>query len=136
MAQEKGSSSWLAALPFERFGFMLHKGAFWDALCLRYGWQLRLMPERCRCGAPFEINHMLVCRHGGYPMIRHNELRDVVADLLREVCTDVATEPCLQPLSGERLPLSANKEDEARLDIRAKGFWDRQQDAFFDVRVF
>ena len=79
---------------------------------------------------------MLVCRHGGYPTIQHNELRDVVADLLREVCTDVASKPCLQPLSGERLPPSANKEDEARLDIRAKGFWDRQQDAFFDVRVF
>ena len=136
MAQEKGSSSWLAALPFERFGFTLHKGAFWDALCLRYGWQLHLTPERCRCGAPFEINHMLVCRHGGYPTIWHNELRDVVADLLREVCTDVATEPCLQPLSGERLPLSANKDDEARLDIRAKGFWDRQQDAFLTYGCF
>ena len=78
---------------------------------------------------------MLVCCHGGYPTIRQ-KLRDVVAALLREVCTDMATEPYLQPLSGERLPLSANKEDETRLDIRAKGFWDRQQDAFFDVRVF
>ena len=87
MAQEKGSSSWLAALLFERLSFTLHKGAFWDALCLRYGWQQRLTPERCRCGAPFEINHMLVCRHGGYPTIRHNELRDVVAGLLREVCS-------------------------------------------------
>ena len=25
---------------------------------------------------------------------------------------------------------------EARVDIRAKGFWNRQQNAFFDVRVF
>ncbi len=30
-----------------------------------------------------------------------------------------------------------NRQDEARLDIRAQGFWgERQQDAFFDVRVF
>ena len=34
------------------------------------------------------------------------------------------------------LPHTANKQDDARLDIRAKGFWSRQQDAFFDVRVF
>ena len=30
---------------------------------------------------------------------------------------------------------TANRSQEARLDIRARGFWTRQQDAFFDVRV-
>ena len=31
---------------------------------------------------------------------------------------------------------TANKQDDARLDIRAKKrFWSRQQDVFFDVRV-
>ena len=31
---------------------------------------------------------------------------------------------------------TANRQDEARLDIRAQGFWgERRQDAFFDVRV-
>ena len=69
-------------------------------------------------------------------MIRHNELRDVLADLLCEVCTDVATGPQLQQLSGEQLPASVNTQDEARLDIRAKGFWDRPHAAFFDVRIF
>ena len=45
--------------------------------------------------------------------------------------------PQLQPLTGETiLPRSANKQEEARADIRAKGFWNRQQNAFFDVRVF
>ena len=34
------------------------------------------------------------------------------------------------------LPRSANKQEEARVDIRAKGFRNRQQNAFFDVRVF
>ena len=53
------------------------------------------------------------------------------------MCADVVKEPSLQPLSGEViLPRTANKQDDARLDIRAKGFWNRQQDAFFDVRVF
>ena len=55
----------------------------------------------------------------------------------REVCHSVATEPSLQSLSGELLnPRSANREDGARLDIRARGFWNGAQDAFFDLRVF
>ena len=70
--------------------------------------------------------------------MRHNEVRDLTATLLNEVCKDVATEPPLQKVSGERLPLSANREDEARLDIKAEGFWScgNRQAAFFDVRVF
>jgi len=34
---EKGASNWLTVL-IEEFGFTLHKGAFRDALALRYGW--------------------------------------------------------------------------------------------------
>ena len=33
------------------------------------------------------------------------------------------------------LPRGANKAPDARLDIRARGFWAREQSAFFDVRV-
>ena len=36
LSQEKGASSWLTALPVEDFGFVLHKGAFCDALALWY----------------------------------------------------------------------------------------------------
>ena len=136
LAREKGSSSWLTALPIQRQGFTLHKGAFRDALCLRYDWDIRLAPTKCRCGHHFDVNHVLTCRQGGFHTIRHNELRDTFSELLREVCTEVVIEPPLQPLSGECLPRSANKEDNARLDIRARGFWDGMQDAFFDVRVF
>ena len=35
---EKGASQWLGVLPLTEFGFSLHKGAFQDALALRYGW--------------------------------------------------------------------------------------------------
>ena len=136
LAQEKGCSSWLVAIPIQRLGFTLHKGAFQDALCLRYGWDLKLAPSKCRCGEGFDVNHVLVCRQGGFNTIRHNELRDTFSSLLREVCQEVTTEPCLQPLSGEIFPRSTNTEANARLDIRARGFWDNMQDAFFDVRVF
>ena len=39
LSQEKGASSWLTSLPISEHGFSLHKGAFRDALSLRYGWQ-------------------------------------------------------------------------------------------------
>jgi len=74
---------------------------------------------------------------GGIPTIRHNEIRDLTASLVTEVCHNVSTEPLLQPLSGEQFShRSANTDPNARLDICARGFWSTGQDAFFDVRVF
>jgi len=37
LTQENGASSWLTALPLEEFNLSLHKGAFHDAVTLRYG---------------------------------------------------------------------------------------------------
>ena len=137
LAREKGTSSWLSVLPLDDHGFSLHKGEFRDALCLRYGWKLSHTPAKCNCGLAFSADHAMICHMGGFPTIRHNELRDVTASLLTEVCNDVATEPHLQPLSGESMTLrSAITDDGARLDIRARGFWAAAQDAYFDVRVF
>ena len=78
-----------------------------------------------------------ICHMGGFPTICHNEIRDITASLLTKVCNNVATEPPLQPLSGESMTVcSANTDDRAHVDIRARGFWNMSQDAFFDVRVF
>ena len=137
LAQEAGSSSWLTALPLVAQGFSLHKGAFRDAVRIRYGWALENVPSNCVCGAPFTTDHAMTCSTGGFPTLRHNEVRDLTANLLDEVCSDVAIEPSLQPLSGETLPRSTNREDGARLNIRARNFWGTaQQVAFFDVRIF
>jgi hypothetical protein len=95
LAQEKGASSWLSALPREEFGFTLHKGAFRDALALRYGWPPSNTPTSCACGASFTVEHALSCPKGGFPIIRHNEVRDLTANLMSEVCHDVRIEPDL-----------------------------------------
>ena len=70
--------------------------------------------------------------------MRHNEVRDITATLLTEVCHGVTIEPYLQPLSGESLShRSAITEDGARLDVAMYGFWGgRFEKAFVDVRVF
>ena len=70
--------------------------------------------------------------------MRHNEVRDITASLLTEVCHGVTIEPHLQPLSGETLShQSAITEDGARLDVAICRFWGgRFEKAFVDVRVF
>ena len=70
--------------------------------------------------------------------MRHNDLRDHTAALMSTVCSDVTTEPQLQPLSGEQLSLlSANSDDNARLDVAATNIWtSNNQHSFFDIRVF
>ena len=138
LAKEKGSSNWLTALPLDSHGFALHKGAFRDALCLRYGWMPDRLPTKCDCGEPFSIDHALNCPKGAFPTRRHNEIRDLTGQLLTEVCHDVCVEPMLQPLEENRLNLAtSNKEDNARADIRARGFWgNNYQCAFLDVKVF
>ena len=86
----------------------------------------------------FSVEHALSCAKGGFPTIRHNEIRNLTATLLTEVCHDVCIEPRLQPMSNETLAGSSpNRQDGARPDIAASGFWGGTfERTFFDVRVF
>ena len=95
-------------------------------------------PINCPCGTHFSVEHALSCPKGGFPSIRHNEVRDTVADWMSEVCSDVCTEPTLQPITGETLTgTSEISGDGARLDVAANGFWGgRFERAYFDVRIF
>ena len=65
----------------------------------------------------------------------HNELRDLEAELLNTVCYDVEVEPVLQPITGDDLNRGANQAPDARLDIYARSFWERQRSAYVDIRV-
>ena len=135
-SSEKGASSWLTVIPLKELGYDLNKGEFRDALKLRYNWEFSDIPHRCVCGNSFDANHAMICRNGGLVIQRHNEIRDLEAALLGTVCKDVLIEPPLQDITGEILNDGANKSKDARLDIMARGFWERQRSAFFDVRVF
>ena len=136
LAQEKGASTWLTSLPLEDYGFSLHKGAFRDAMALRYGWLPSNTPTNCACRRHFTVEHELSFPKGGFPSIRHNEVRDTVGSCLSEVCNDVCIEPTLQPITGETLTgASTITEDGDRLDIAANGFWGgRFERAYFDIQ--
>ena len=69
--------------------------------------------------------------------LRHNNIRDVSINMLEEVCYDIKKEPVLLSLSGETFSLnSANKSEEARADISARGVFQPMDKVFFDVRIF
>ena len=74
----------------------------------------------------FSVDQAMVCQRGGFIIQRHNELRDLEAEMLRMVCNDVEVEPVLQEVTGETLNHGANKAPDARLDIHARAFWERQ----------
>eukprot|EP00731_Ephydatia_muelleri_P014129 Em0007g1439a len=137
LTQEKGASSWLTTLPISEHGFALHKSAFRDALALRYGWDPPNTPSHCICGKSFTVEHALSCLFGGYPTLRHNEIRNLTANLLSEVCHNVTIEPTLQPVTRETFKLASTiTEIGARSDIAADGFWGGHfEKTFFDIRV-
>ena len=121
--QEKGASSWLNALPIKSQGYALDKQSFRDAICTRYGIPLSKMPSHCVCGSPYSVEHALNCKKGGFISSRHNEVRRITADLLKEICVDVEEEPLLQEVTGETFKAKTAKiEKDARLDISARGF--------------
>ena len=136
-ALEKGASSWLNALPLKSQQYAMDKESFRVALFIRYGIPLKRLPSHCPCGNIFSVEHALNCKKGGFISNRHNEIRRITADFLKEVCIDVEEEPLLQEITGEVFKWKTTKtEKDARLDLSARGFFMRGQKVFSDVRVF
>ena len=102
-ASEKGASNWLTVFPISEMGFNLNKCEFRDALKLRYHWPLSDNASKCVYGNSFNIDHAMICRRGGFINQRHNELRDLEAELLNVVCNDVQIELVFQEVNGETL---------------------------------
>ena len=95
LAKEKGSSNWLIVIPLKEFDYNLNKKEFRDAIKLRYDWEITDTPMLCVCGVQFSVDHAMVCQRGGFIIQRHNELRNLEAEMLRMVCNDVEVAPVL-----------------------------------------
>ena len=63
-AKDDGASSWLSARPIQEHGFALHKGAFRDAIALRYGWEPLGLPLHYACGESFNSCQRLDLQQG------------------------------------------------------------------------
>ena len=121
-------SGWLTVLPTSRDHYDLTAQEFCDALALRYRKPLLNVPSGCDgCGAPFSLDHALVCRKGGLIIQRHNEVRDAVGDLAALVWGRVVSEPVVRDASVDGDALIA--------DLGVRGVWELQAMALFDIRV-
>ena len=136
MASEKGSSSWLSALPLRSLGYCLNKKDFRDSLLLRYNWPIPDVCKHCACGMKNSVDHALSCKKGGYVTFRHDVLVETEAELLREAkCRNVYIEPSLLPTSAQFHPKGTITADGARLDIVATGLYGKNEKTFMDVRI-
>ena len=113
----------------------LSKREFRDAPRLWYGRPILDSPSVCVCGCSFTVAQALICQRAGLIIQRHNEIRDLKAELQDMVCYDAGIEPTLDPLAGEELNRGANTAPGARLNEHCPGFRERQRVAFFDIRV-
>ena len=86
MASEKGTCSWLNAVPLSKLGFDLTT-EFREGIALRYAWEAKNTPAICPCVKDFSLMPDLHCAKGGYTHLRHNEIRDVFANLM-DRCPD------------------------------------------------
>ena len=136
IASEKGSSSWLSALPLRSLGYCLNKKDFRDSLRLRYNWPIPDVCKHCACGKNNSVDHALTCKKGGYVTFRHDILVETEAELLREAkCRNVYTEPSLLPTCPELHSKGTITADGARLDIVATGLYGKNEKTFMDVRI-
>ena len=92
---------------------------------MRYGWKVKGIPTHCACGETNSVDHSLICELGGSASMRNNSVRDSKAQIMREVYKDVQTEPTLLPINENDYQRKVNTADNARLDISARGLWNR-----------
>ena len=63
------------------------------------------------------------CTKGGSIHQRYNETRDLIGQVATATPNDVELEPTLLPGTGGQPHGTANAQDEARLDVKIRGFW-------------
>ena len=117
-------------ISVQKHGFALIKSEFRDALRIRYNKQLHGMPSKCSCGEKYDLNHVMNCKRGEFVFMRHNNVRDFEANLLKTIQNDIEIKPALQKLDNERI--DGRKGGEARPNIQARGIW---QNVFFGIRL-
>ena len=124
------ASIWLTALPIAEHGIALHKWAFRDVLCLRYGWRAPLLPSQCVCDENFIMEHALSCPYGVDNTSQRSKKHHCLS---YEWCLP----RCLDWADITKLHHNtANTEDGTHVDIKAQGFWKTRASVHFFDRVF
>ena len=111
--QRKEASSWLMFIPVKDEDLTLSRREFKGAIHLRYNWQISDNPSTCVCGM-FSMQTTPRCADGEASSFK--DMRDLEAEMLKMVYSDVKIEPVLH----------TNRAADVPLDIQVCGFWERQ----------
>ena len=109
-----GTSIWLSSLLLKHERFSLTKRAFFDAVSLIYGCELKRLPHECVCKAKYSIDHALTWKTGGFVILQHNEMVNVTADMLSIVSKGARKETTLST--------TPDSSDEFQADISVRSF--------------
>ena len=131
----KGTSAWLESLPIKNQGRYLNKSELQDAIKLRLGLPVHILPRKCECGQVNSVVHRNSCKLGGYVAKRHNSIRDLLYAKAKLIFNDTEVEPKLLPVEEHTLAVGAIRSDGARADVRINGYTGQYQNTFFDVQV-
>ena len=82
---------------------------------------LKGMPSLCPCGQNNDVTHAMNCRRGGFMIMRHNNVQDFEANLLKTTLNDVEVKPKLQKIENEEL--NGLTGEDVRPEIRDHGVW-------------
>ena len=81
---------------------------------VRYGSELKCLPQESVCEAKSNIDHMLIRKTGGFVTLHPKEIENITENMLSMICIDVRTEPTLST--------TPNKNDELWPDISVRSF--------------
>ena len=80
-------------------------------------------------GADFTHQHASDCKKGGLVILRHNEIRDCIGDLVSQLWPQVIKEPIVNEATA------TSSDPGLRLDLGIRGVWQPQVEKLLDVRV-
>lgn len=121
--QENGVTNWLLVLTIVKNGFDLTKQQFWNSIRLQYDWVIANLPDICACYLTYTIKHSMFCKKARFFKIHSNDVRDLIAKSLSEVCYDVQVKPSLLSKTGQWIehPTAINN-NKARMDKGQSNF--------------
>ena len=73
----KGASVLLTARALDQAGCVMNRQEFRDTISLRYDVRVLGLSANCACGKANDVGHSMVCKVGGFPIMVHNEVRDI-----------------------------------------------------------
>ena len=104
-----------------KHSFDLSKEELCNAVTLQYNSSISNLSSKYPCGKTFDVNHAMNSKRGGSISTPYNNFRDFKSNIMKKVCAGVEVKPKTQLVNN----------NDAQLDVQARGFWCPGQSAFF-----